>query len=709
MPLRPFLDRLRYRMASCGAAGVSDVQLLERFCHQRDEAAFELVVRRHERLVLGVCQRVLRDAHGAEDAFQATFLALVRKAGLVGRQGSVAGWLYQVAYHTAVRAGRTAGRRARHERLGVDVTQTAAPDNPAAEVDARELGILLDAELSRLAPKYRDPVVLCYLEGKTYDEAAQELGCPKGTVATRLTYARESLRRRLAGRHFFLSGSVPAAFVANQAALAAPASLVETCRALALSFALGRMPATPQVSTLTEGVLLSMWLTKTRTAAVVLLTLGLLGLGTGPFAFRTPAGEPAAVPKPPAPLSVAAGKEIGEVHCLQGHTASVLRVAFSPDGRQLLSCGLDGAIILWDLQTGQEIRRFAGHNDPVNLTHIPVVGSLFKIRRFAEHNDRVDCVSFSPNGRRFLSASWDWTVRLWDVETGQELKQIRFQGEPAVHVSGVWWFPDGRRFLALATDHHSLQIYDVQTGALQKEFALHPGHIYAAALSPDGRRVLEGSYDYAAPARLWDVATGKLLRELKGYIGETYGVAFSPDGRLALASGKGGLVRLWDVETGEIVRVFEGHRTGAEGVAYSPDGRRVLTAGSDQTVRLWNADTGAEQVRFFGHTAGVLCVAFSADGRCAASGGRDHSVRVWRLPGPFGTPIKLAPAAAEKEPPVGEKEWNLAEFYRRTGQPASAYFYYELLLRRHPDSSFAAQATAHLREIRRELEKGVKE
>jgi RNA polymerase sigma factor (sigma-70 family) len=577
-PLRQLLDRLHTLMPSRGTPGLSDAQLLERFCRQGDEAAFEVVVRRYEGLVLGVCRRVLRDAHSAEDAFQATFLALVRKAGLVGRRGSVAGWLYQVAYHTAVRAGAAAARRVGRERLGVDVTGTAGANDPAAEVEARELEVLLDAELSRLSPKYRDPVVLCYLEGKTYDEASQELGCPKGTLATRLAYAREWLRRRLAGRHLLGCGALAALFTGRASA----ASLVGTSRALTLSFASGRAAAGPQVVALAEGVLRSMWLTKIRVAAVTLLTVGLLGLGTGLFAYQAPTEEPPAAEKPAAPLSVAAGKVVGEVHCFQGHTASVQRVAFSPDGRQLLSCGLDGAIILWDLQTGREIRRFSGHGD------------------------RVDCVSFRADGRRFLSASWDWTVRLWDVKTGKELKQVRFQGEPGVHVSGVWWFPDGRRFLALATDHEALQIYDVRSGALLKDFRRHPGHIYAAALSPDGRRVLEASYDYVAPIRLWDVASGKLLREFKGYTSKTFGIAFSPDGRLALSTGEDPLVRLWDVETGEIVRVFKGHRSGVEGVAYSPDGRRVLTAGSDQTVRLWNAETGAEHCAFSG-THRVWC------------------------------------------------------------------------------------------------------
>jgi WD40 repeat protein len=434
-----------------------------------------------------------------------------------------------------------------------------------------------------------------------------------------------------------------------------------------------------------------MWLTKTRMTAVVLVTCGLIGLGAGSIALPAPAEQATGLQNPAGPRSVAAGKEVGEVHCLDGHTAGVRRVEFSPDGRRLLSCGLDGSIRLWDTETGREVRRFEGHDD------------------------RVDCISFRADGRRFLSASWDGTIRLWDVGTGKELRRIRFEGEPGVHVSGVWWFPDRRRFLALATDHHSLQVYDAESGARVKEFGRHPGHIYAAALAPDGRRVLEGSYDYAARLRLWDVSSGKLVREFPSSIGEIRGVAYSPDGRYALSAGKGVLVRLWDVETGELVRVFEGHWGAPNWVAYSPDGRRALSAGADQTVRLWNVETGAEQMRFFGHQAGVTCVAFSPDGRYAASGGSDKSVRIWRLPPTFRTPSKLPRASREKpsapddEGQPGEKEWRLAEFYRRTGHSGSAYFYYELLLRRHRDSPYAKQATQRMRDLQRALERAVDE
>jgi RNA polymerase sigma factor (sigma-70 family) len=686
MPLRCVVDHLRQTLDS---AVVNDAQLLERFVRQGDQAAFELLVRRHQGLVHGVCQRVLRDTHLAEDAFQATFLALVRKAGSVGRHGSVAGWLYQVAYRSAVRAARAASRRARQERERVQDNPSVNPQDPVAEAAVRELGPILDVELNRLPNKYREPVVLCYLEGRSYDEAARQLGCPKGTLATRLAYARELLRPRLKNRGLVLAGGVFAAELGGSVASAAPARLVDATVAAASAAALGQTGAAPHVVALAKGVLRTMWLTKMARVAVVVLTLGLVGLGAGLFAGQEPAAEADSTPKE-APVSVASAQQTGELRCLKGHTGRINRLEFSPDGRWLLTSGMDATIRLWDLQTGQEKRRFEGHGD------------------------RVDGINFSADGRRFLSASWDWTIRLWDVETAKELKRIQFQGAPGVHVSGVQWFPDGRRCLAWATDHHALQIYDVETGKLLKDFGRHPGHIYGVALSPDGSKVLEGSYDFAAPLRLWDVESGKLIREFKGRNDSVSFIAFSPDGRLALANSNG-LVRLWDVNTGEIVREFKGHVNGANGVAYSPDGWRVLSGGSDHTLRLWNATSGKEEVRFFGHLAPVDCVAFSADGRFAASGGQDRTVRVWRLPAPLGTPIKRptttpeGKAPKDAETPLGDKEWRLAESYRRKGNIGTAYFYYELLLRRYPDSPNAREAAETLRTLRRQLEKAADE
>ena len=192
--LRQVLDQLQH-----AGGGLTDGQLLARFVATRDEPAFAALVRRHGPMVLGVCRRLLPRGPDAEDAFQATFLVLFRRARALDRGGSVANWLYTVAYHVALRARADAARRRQCER--------AVPrrdEAPAADVWS-DLRPVLDEELTRLPDKYRAPVVLCYLEGKTNEEAGRLLGCPVGTVKGRLSRARDLLRARLARRGVTLS------------------------------------------------------------------------------------------------------------------------------------------------------------------------------------------------------------------------------------------------------------------------------------------------------------------------------------------------------------------------------------------------------------------------------------------------------------------------------------------------------------------------
>ena len=174
-------------------ASPADGELLEEFVARRDEAAFEALLRRHGPMVLGVCRRVLSDCNDADDAFQATFLVLIRNAGSLSRPELLGNWLYGVAYRTAARLRAQAAARQRRERQAMH--ELAAP--PAEDPAWREVRSLLDEELNRLPERYRRPFVLCHLEGLTNEEAARRLGCPKGTVASRASRARERLRDRL--------------------------------------------------------------------------------------------------------------------------------------------------------------------------------------------------------------------------------------------------------------------------------------------------------------------------------------------------------------------------------------------------------------------------------------------------------------------------------------------------------------------------------
>jgi RNA polymerase sigma factor (sigma-70 family) len=280
---------LRRLVARADAGSSSDTQLLQRFVNQRDESAFELLVWRHGPMVLGVCRRILRDEHDAEDAFQATLLALARKAGSIGKRESVGSWLYKVAYRVALRTREAAIRRARHERQVNSLPP--AVDPTATEGRAwDELRPVLDEELNRLAEKHRAPVVLCYLEGLTNEEAARQLRCPVGTVKTRLAHARRLLGDQLSRRGLTLAAGLLASEFVGQAACAAfPAALVgETVRIAALA-AMGKIAtagaASAPVVALTEGVLRAMMVTKLKQAAVVLV-LGLAFAGVGTMSYR---------------------------------------------------------------------------------------------------------------------------------------------------------------------------------------------------------------------------------------------------------------------------------------------------------------------------------------------------------------------------------------------------------------------------------------
>jgi RNA polymerase sigma factor (sigma-70 family) len=290
---------LRYlRRLTPAAHPASDAALLERFVRCRDEDAFAALLSRHGPMVLGACRRVLGDAHAAEDVAQATFLVLARRAAAVRPPERLAAWLYGVARHLALKCRRADARRRGREAKAV----RAASADPLAEVSARELLLILDAEVGRLPEVYRLPVLLCGLEGLSQEEAARRLGWSPGSVKGRLERGRARLHARLARRGLVPSAVLAAAEVARAGAAGVPARwLGPTARAAAL-VAAGR-PATDIVSAeviaLAEGVLKAMVRTRLIFTAA-LLTLGVLGASVGAFAFRDqgpqkqpPAGEAA--------------------------------------------------------------------------------------------------------------------------------------------------------------------------------------------------------------------------------------------------------------------------------------------------------------------------------------------------------------------------------------------------------------------------------
>jgi RNA polymerase sigma factor (sigma-70 family) len=272
------LRQIRQLVGAPATSPVSDRQLLERFATRHEEAAFQALVQRHGTMVLGVGRRVLGDAHAAEDIFQATFLVLARKASSMGWQESVGPWLYGVAYRLAVRTrADLRGQRAHESRVVV-----RRPPEPEEEVARHEQMRILDEEVQRLPERYRAPVVLCYLEGRTSTEAAQQLGWSLGTTKGRLARARALLRSRLTRR-----GVVPAVVgvgaVLGQPTVtgAVPASLVgSTARIAGLLAAEGSVAAggvAAPVAHLTEGMLHALFLSQVKVVALVLVGVVLVG------------------------------------------------------------------------------------------------------------------------------------------------------------------------------------------------------------------------------------------------------------------------------------------------------------------------------------------------------------------------------------------------------------------------------------------------
>jgi RNA polymerase sigma factor (sigma-70 family) len=292
-PLHAHLRRwLRARAAGPDGA-LTDGELLGRFAAARDEAAFEVLVWRHGPMVLGVGRRLLRDAADAEDVFQATFLILSRRAGALRRRAALAAWLYRVAHRAALRLQAARARRAARERL--PASDVPAPAAAAAEPDLA--GALYD-EVNRLPERYREAVVLCYLQGRTTAEAARALGCARGTVLSRLAWARQRLRRRLARRGLAPAALATLAAAGRASAPPAPEAVARVVK-VATAGAAGAAACgavAPQVMDLVRGGLRAMLWAKLKVVGLVVVAAGLAGAGLG---TRYPAPAEAG-PEPPA-------------------------------------------------------------------------------------------------------------------------------------------------------------------------------------------------------------------------------------------------------------------------------------------------------------------------------------------------------------------------------------------------------------------------
>jgi RNA polymerase sigma factor (sigma-70 family) len=567
------VQRLCERLTADGVNGPADGELLAAFAVTRGEAEFAALLTRHGPMVLGVCRRLLGNAADADDAFQAVFLVLARRAGALSAP-SVAGWLYGTAVRVALKARtREARRRAREQKAAL-----MRPDatDPNTNTDWADLRTVLDEELQRLSARYRDPIVLCLLEGRSREEAAKVLGCPEGTVNGRLARAKELLRTRLARRGVVCSVSALTALLSANGASAVPVELVRTT----LSTVAGTAPAGVAALAAETG---SGW-GRLALATVAGLTAAGVLLAFGSW-FRV---EPIPPIKPPAPdhptaVSFAHGSEVlalavsgsglvatagpgpdvriwkadGTLAAKCSLPGGACAVVFAPDGKTVAAAGYDGTVRVWEVPSAR----------PEGLA---ATGTLR--HTLAGHGDSAQAVTFSPDGSQLATAGEDGHVRLWDAATGKPLHTL--EG----HTGRVWglsFSPDGRE-LASAGGDQTVRIWNTTTGTETRRFGGLRGGVYAIEYHPSGRVFAVAAHNAVL---LLDTQSGRELGRVGSARTAVTWFAFAPDGR-SLAYRDGKSVRLWEMASGaERLTLELSAEPGA--VCFAPLGRTLIVASGD--------------------------------------------------------------------------------------------------------------------------------
>lgn len=597
-----------------GGSSLTDAVLLERFAATHEEAAFEALVRRHGPMVMRVCQRMLGDIHLAEDAFQAVFIILARKAATLAAphfaDGSVAGWLHRVACNAATRARRGAIRRSSHEkRLEEAASPTAAP----TDLSPSEWRPLLDEEVNRLPEKYRLPMVLCYLEGKTNEEAARQLQWPAGTVKTRLLHARKILRARLMRRGLAVPGLVTGTLVAGEATAAVPDKLLTVIVKGSVLLAAGR-PAAPVLSSaavaLADATWRSMASARVRVALAILVlftTLGVAGWALWRPALQ-PLPAPAGVGGRPGLLVLPAepGKHVDAVAYLRGNRG--------------LAVACNGSVTVWDLE---KQAKQAVHRHPSGAAVALAISS----------DDRWLAVG-GKNGQ----------VVVWDLLTGHERATVKHGG--AASVAALAFTPDSTRLIGACGSH--LEIWKVPDLSLLNRAIGHTNGISGMAVTPDGLSF--ASYSTDGTLRRWSTATGAETARVSHngaivYFGRN-NLAYTPAGQLLAwlddprNRGQGGfrvvaaqslLVEVdWQQKHLRLDRPLLQlplQNTVFTPLLVSPTSRQVATY-DGKTVTVWDMKTGKPRQRL-DITLAWVALAFSDDDRTLAIGG-PGSVSVWR-------------------------------------------------------------------------------
>jgi RNA polymerase sigma factor (sigma-70 family) len=613
LPMSAFeLWQRSLRPAVLGSAAVADADLLKRFRGQQDAAAFELLVYRHGPMVWATCRRVIGNHHLAEDAFQACFLALARRADRI--RGSVPAWLHRVA----VRAGLDLRRRVRPGELSDADREPADPrPGPFERTVTCETVGQVDAAINRLPERLRQAVVLCHLQECSLKEAAAELGCPVGTVESRLARARQTLRGLLAG---------------SPLALAVTASVPRALRATTIESGLKRTAVPPAIASLAIRASATGWgfaLPGSAAGLAATLLVAAVGLGQPDAPKPMPkTSEPIAKSEVPKPHVDSEGVELprGAIARLGSnrfrHSGTPMTgVAFSPDGK-LLASGDDRGISVFATQTGQRIHRF-----PLAAGHMP------RMLRFVD------------DGKQLAIGSGDWNqlaeFQTFDIASGKSIAKSAFTSKKS-QIFVIDATADGK--CVLVEDRFS-KVFLWDVAAAKEIWSIeHPEAAFTMRLTADGKAFVEAM---SQKAELRDAATGKVITEFPKpappFTSLYEMAATSADGKLAIASRDGEAVAILDARGSVPIKKFKTERW-VNNLLFSHDGRYLASLGPEGTI-VWDttADVDAQPVA---RLPGAMHGGFTPDGKTLALADVGY-VSLWSV-GDW----KLLPQSADPSSPV---------------------------------------------------------